>query len=66
MVLNQIEWIMLDRVREFGADLRKLSELRRQVIITLGMAEPPLVDVRADEVFITDAGRTALKAQPNY
>jgi len=66
MALSQIEWIVLDLIRGRGADLRKISEGMRQAIITLGMTEPPLVDVRADEVYITDAGRAALKAQPNY
>lgn len=66
MKLTQIEWIVLDLVRKRGADLRQIGEPMRQAIITLGVAEPPLVDVRADEVYITDAGRSALKSQPNY
>ncbi len=38
-------------------DLRKVSEPMRQRLIDLAMQEPPLVDVDADRVFITDAGR---------
>lgn len=41
-------------------DLREISEPMRQRIIDLGMMEPPLVDVNADQVYLTDAGRTAL------
>ena len=38
-------------------DLRKVSEPMRQRLIDLAMQEPPLVDVDADRVSITDAGR---------
>lgn len=56
----------MDNVRTRGADLRKVSEQYRQVLIALGMLEPPLVMVDADQVTITEAGRAALKANPNY
>lgn len=66
MPLSQMEWIVLDLVRSRGCDLRKISEPFRQAVITLGVAEPPLLDVTADHAWITEAGRAALKANPNY
>lgn len=45
------------------ADLRKISEGLRQRLIDLAMMEPPLVDVDADRVSITTAGRAALKPE---
>lgn len=48
MPLSQMEWIVLDLVRSRGCDLRKISEPFRQAVITLGVAEPPLLDVTAD------------------
>lgn len=61
MPLTDMQAIVLSRVfhRQMD-DLRDLGERGREVVIDLGMMEPPLVDVRADEVFITDAGREAL------
>lgn len=41
-------------------DLRKASEPLRQRLIALGMCEPPIVDVDADRVFLTEAGKAAL------
>jgi len=41
------------------ADLRKVSEQYRQGLIDLGMREPPLIEVDADRVTLTDAGRQA-------
>ena len=38
-------------------DLRYVSEAMRQRLIDLAMLEPPLVDVDADRVSLTDAGR---------
>lgn len=49
---------VLRHVAEVGTiDLRKVSEAMRQRLIDLAMREPPLVDVEADRVFLTDAGR---------
>jgi hypothetical protein len=42
-----------------GVDLRKISEPMRQRLIDLAMEEPPLVDVDADRVFLTQAGHLA-------
>jgi hypothetical protein len=54
---------VLRRLAEVGPfDLRTVSEPMRQKLIELGMAEPPLVDVDADRVFITKAGREYLTA----
>lgn len=41
-------------------DLRKISEPTRQRLIDLGMMEPPLVDVDADRVSLTEAGKSAV------
>lgn len=49
---------ILEHLAEVGSvDLRKISEPMRQRLIDLGMEEPPLVDVDADRVHLTDAGR---------
>jgi hypothetical protein len=54
---------VLRRLAKIGPfDLRTVGEPMRQKLIELGMAEPPLVDVDADRVFITKAGREALAA----
>lgn len=37
------------------------SEEMRQNYIDLAMMEPPLCDVNGDEIFITEAGRLALR-----
>jgi len=42
--------------RAIGVELRQISEPMRQRIIDLGMAEPPLVDVEGDLVFLTPYG----------
>lgn len=44
-------------------DLRKIGEMMRQKIIDLGMMEPPLVAVEADQVFTTAAGIAALRSR---
>lgn len=41
-------------------DLRRVSEPTRQRLIELAMEEPPLVDVDADRVFLTAAGRSLI------
>lgn len=43
-------------------DLRDVSEPLRQRMIDLAMMEPPLLDVDADRVYVTEAGRKALAA----
>lgn len=42
-------------------DLRKVSEPMRQRLIDLAMMEPPLVDVDADRVYLTQAGQDAAR-----
>lgn len=42
-------------------DIRRLSEPYRQRAIDLAMHEPPLVDIDGDFLFVTDAGRLALR-----
>lgn len=52
---------VLEHLADVGSvDLRKISEPMRQRLIDLAMEEPPLVDVDADQVSLTDAGRTAV------
>lgn len=41
-------------------DIREVSEPLRQRIIDLGMMEPPLVDIDADRIYVTEAGRVKL------
>lgn len=49
---------ILEHLAEVGCvDLRTISEPLRQRLIDLAMEEPPLVDVDADRVFLTKAGR---------
>lgn len=62
MTLTDMQAIVLARVfhRQMD-DLRELGERGREVVIDLGMMEPPLIDTRADEIFITEAGITALR-----
>lgn len=40
-------------------DLRRISEPMRQRLIDLAMEEPPLVEVDADRVSLSEAGRSA-------
>lgn len=43
-----------------SVDLREISEPMRQAIIDLGMMEPPLVEVDADQVFLNGHGHQYL------
>lgn len=55
---------ILEHVAEVGTlDLRKISEPMRQRLIDLGMEEPPLVEVDADRVRLTAAGRAIAVGQ---
>lgn len=49
---------LLGNVRE--VDLRQVSDVMRQRLIDLAMQEPPLVDIDADRIFLTEAGKSAL------
>jgi len=44
-------------------DLRHVSEPMRQRLIDLAMLEPPLVDVDADRVSLTEAGRKVAESR---
>jgi hypothetical protein len=46
--------------RKLGVDIRGVSERQRQIIIDLGMHEPPLVDIPGDMIDITAHGLAAL------
>lgn len=59
--LKPIQITMLENLaKRGGADLRKISEAYRQMLITFGMMDPPLVQVDADRVTITEAGHRVL------
>jgi hypothetical protein len=62
LTTNQLR--MLGTVAKRAADLRKISEQYRRLLIDFAMMETPLVDVDADQVFVTDAGRAMLDAAP--
>lgn len=47
-------------------DLREIGEPMRQKIIDLGMMEPPLVQVDADQVSITGYGDQYLRGQSSW
>lgn len=47
--------------RVLHVDIRQVSEPFRQKAIDLAMMEPALVDIEADRLFVTDAGRKALE-----
>lgn len=61
MKISEAHVMALQFVERGTVDLRRISEPTRQKVIDLGMMEPPLVDVDADRVFITRAGRLALQ-----
>lgn len=58
--MQAIHTIVLRELSQRVLDLRLISEPMRQRVIDLAMMEPPLVDVDADRIFLTDAGRAAL------
>ena len=58
---NWTHGAMLRHLAKVGSvDLRKISEPTRQRLIDLGMMEPPLVEVDADCVSLTEAGKSAV------
>lgn len=60
MIPRGMHGAVLRHLAEVGqVDLRKVSEPFRQRPIDLVMMDPPLVDVDADRVFLTDAGKHA-------
>lgn len=48
--------------RKRSIDLRQRSEAYRQRVIDMAMMEPPLLDIHGDWIFLTDAGRQALRS----
>lgn len=46
--------------RTLGVDITKVSERQRQIIIDLGMHEPPLVDIQGDMIDVTAHGLAVL------
>jgi hypothetical protein len=61
--LNRHEWASLAAVQQRRADLGRCSEAHRQNLITLGMQDPPLVEVDGPLCFINEAGKAALAAR---
>ena len=61
MKLTHHEKIALTLVGERNVRLERCSETLRQRLIDLAMKEPPLVDTDGPRVFLTEAGRRALK-----
>jgi hypothetical protein len=59
MIRNWMYQAILSELSQRSLDLRRVSEPMRQRLIDLAMCEPPLVDVDADRVFLTEAGRRA-------
>lgn len=53
--------VLRDIQKRGSVDIRAISEPYRQRMIDLGMMEPPLVQVDADRVSLTDAGRQTLQ-----
>lgn len=61
-MLTPIQIIVLKEIdKNHLADIREMSEPWRQAVISLGMVEPPLIDVEADQVMLTIRGEDALK-----
>jgi hypothetical protein len=61
-VLSNAQAIVLRNIIDRRwVDIRKISEPYRQNAIDLAMMEPPLIDINADQMFATDAGRSAIE-----
>lgn len=58
--MKPIQLAALEFVAERRVDLREISEPMRQRIIDLAMVEPPLVEVDADQVALTEVGAATL------
>lgn len=52
--------VLKDIAKRKSVDIRTISEPYRQRMIDLGMMEPPLVEIDADRVSLTNAGRAAV------
>lgn len=62
-MLNFTHWMVMKLVYAHRQiDLRRYSESVRQRAIDLAMREPPLIDIDADHIFLTEAGHAALEA----
>lgn len=61
MIPRGMHHAILRELSQRVLDLRHVSEPMRQRLIDLAMCEPPLVDVDADRVYLTNAGRVALQ-----
>lgn len=60
-MLTNAQHIALVYVRQNRPSLNSMGDEMRQKVIDLAMHEPPLVDTEGPTVFVTDAGRDALK-----
>lgn len=63
MTIQPIHYGVLRHVADDDVDLREIGEFLRERLIDLIMHEPPLIDVDADRVFLTQAGRDILHAR---
>lgn len=63
-MLSEMHAIVLQHIAALGrVDIRQISESYRQKAIDLGMMEPPLVNIDADQMRVTDAGQQWLRQQ---
>lgn len=63
-MLNFSHWLVMKLVYAHKQiDLRRYSERVRQRAIDLAMHEPAYIDIDADRIFLTDAGKEALVAR---
>lgn len=61
--MKPLEIETLRHMKHFGPiQLSGCSEPMRQCLINLGMQEPPMVDVDENWVYLTEAGRTSVRA----
>ncbi len=58
--LKKGETAMLEYLAKRPVEVAECSEAERQSLISLGMREPPMVEVGGASCFITQAGRDAL------
>jgi hypothetical protein len=62
VTLRFTHWIVMKLIADQGQiDLRRYSEPVRQRAIDLAMHEPPFIDIDADRIFLTPAGKQALE-----
>lgn len=58
--LTKVEKSLLELMAKHPVEVAECTETVRQILISLGMREPPMVEVGGAHCFITDAGRAAI------